>query len=330
MKTSCPNCQTTFSLRPDQIRLRAGTVRCGHCRFVFDALDNLLDESLDSLLVSFPADEDHESRILLPELESEEVANLFIFEDTKSESPILFTPKQKATILVPVPATDELPHPVKLPINVPEIVEIGEISEPVSPHRTEEIGEISKPVSRRKKEKMPSNDHWDEDVPDGSLLPEKSAHWPFFLLTVLLLLLLVGQAVFHHRGELAVLFPAQRSLFETASQLFGRSLPLPAHAELVSIETSDLQTDTANNLLILNATLRNRAPYGQRYPSLELSLTDTQNITVVRRVFSPKEYLPPKLSANPFFPANADIAVRLWIDAKQVSAAGYRLEIFYL
>ena len=98
----------------------------------------------------------------------------------------------------------------------------------------------------------------------------------------------------------------------------------------MSIETSDLQTDPAHgNLLVLNATLRNRASYEQDYPALELSLTDTQDAAIARRVFMPGEYLPSKLPVDQPFVANTDVAVRLWIEAKDISAAGYRLYVFY-
>ncbi|GHU34671.1 hypothetical protein AGMMS50256_28610 [Betaproteobacteria bacterium] len=124
--------------------------------------------------------------------------------------------------------------------------------------------------------------------------------------------------------------PSLRSTLETFSHAFGAPLPLPRHTEQVSIETSDLQTDSARgNLLVMNATLRNKASYGQAYPSLELSLTDTQDTVIARRVFSPQDYLPAKTAANPVFSGNSDVAVRLWIDAVDLAAAGYRLFVFY-
>ena len=99
---------------------------------------------------------------------------------------------------------------------------------------------------------------------------------------------------------------------------------------MVSIESSDLQSDVARgNLLVLNATVRNRAGYAQAYPSLELALTDTQDNAIARRIFAPEEYLPVKLKSDQPFPANSDIAVRLWIEAKEIPAAGYRLYVFY-
>ena len=73
----------------------------------------------------------------------------------------------------------------------------------------------------------------------------------------------------------------------------------------------------------------NRAGYAQAYPSLELSLTDTQDAAIARRVFLPSEYLSPKLLADPHVVANTDVPVRLWIEAKEITASGYRLYVFY-
>jgi predicted Zn finger-like uncharacterized protein len=44
VKTCCPSCQTIFRVTSEQIRARAGKVRCGQCRTVFNAIDSLLDD----------------------------------------------------------------------------------------------------------------------------------------------------------------------------------------------------------------------------------------------------------------------------------------------
>jgi hypothetical protein len=57
-----------------------------------------------------------------------------------------------------------------------------------------------------------------------------------------------------------------------------------------------LQIDPGRNkLLALQATLRNRAAYVQAYPALELTLTDTNDKVIARRVLQPDEYLLPSL-----------------------------------
>ena len=59
----------------------------------------------------------------------------------------------------------------------------------------------------------------------------------------------------------------------------------------LSIEASDLQADPAHRgLLILTATLRNRATWPLAYPHLELTLTDAQDRVVVRRALAPADY----------------------------------------
>lgn len=43
--TRCPHCQTAFKVVRDQLLLREGWVRCGHCGEPFNALDHLIDLS---------------------------------------------------------------------------------------------------------------------------------------------------------------------------------------------------------------------------------------------------------------------------------------------
>jgi hypothetical protein len=150
------------------------------------------------------------------------------------------------------------------------------------------------------------------------------------LVALLLAAGLTGQLAFHFRSEISVAAPSLRPALQTLSETFDADIPLPRHVELISIETSDLQADPARSkLLVLQATLRNRAAYGQAYPQLELSLTDTADNAIARKVFQPDEYLSPQNPPNQTFPGNTDVAVRLWIEAREISAAGYRLYVFY-
>ena len=36
--TRCPGCATVFRVMPEQLALRAGQVRCGQCKTVFDGI----------------------------------------------------------------------------------------------------------------------------------------------------------------------------------------------------------------------------------------------------------------------------------------------------
>lgn len=187
------------------------------------------------------------------------------------------------------------------------------------------------PILPRDTTEIPGYSKWSEGLMSAPAAPAASAsHKSFTLIALLLALALIGQIVYHWRGEIVLAAPSLRPPLDAMSRALGRDVPLPRNADLVSIEASDLQVDAARgNLLVLQATLRNRAPYAQAWPLLELSLTDTQDSAIVRRVLQPADYLPTPAAAEQPFAAGSDIALRLWIEAKEVGAAGYRLYVFY-
>ncbi|MEP7180956.1 MAG: DUF3426 domain-containing protein [Betaproteobacteria bacterium] len=160
--------------------------------------------------------------------------------------------------------------------------------------------------------------------------PHRSAGTVWALAIPVLVLLLVAQAVFHFRDAVAARWPAAKSALTTVCATAGCAIrPLHDIAGL-SIDASDLQADPAHKgLLILSATLRNRAGWALAYPHLELTLTDSQDQTVVRRALSPAEYAGGTADVGGGIPANAEIAVKLFIDASATTQAGYRLYLFY-
>jgi predicted Zn finger-like uncharacterized protein len=48
LATRCPFCETVFRLQPEQLSLRRGLVRCGHCQEVFDASSSLYETTDDA------------------------------------------------------------------------------------------------------------------------------------------------------------------------------------------------------------------------------------------------------------------------------------------
>ena len=310
MKTRCPACQTIFRVTAEQLKARAGKVRCGQCQAVFNALDTMLEELPP---VSSPPG--------MPAPIADAVAKTSpASEETPSESP---APESQAPT-AQNEATEE-----QFFIGEPEP---PAAEEPETPAVTQELGKAAGLILPRETTDIPGYSKWAEGVvtTPGALPAEQSSHWPFTLAAAILLFGLAGQVVFHFRSELAASSPSLRPALEFFAHALGGSLPLPRNTELIGIETSDLQTDaTRNNQLILNATLRNRAPYAQAYPSLELTLTDTQDVAIVRRIFSPVDYLAAPARTNPEFPGNSDVSVRLWLETDDIEAAGYRLFVFY-
>jgi len=199
-----------------------------------------------------------------------------------------------------------------------------------TPEALAEAGRAAGLVAARDLSETPGFNRWAAGTLAGDNLgafaaePARRAVWPFVVVGILLLVGLLGQLLYFLRTEIALRYADAASIYQMA----GIDIPLPRHAELVSIETSDLQSDNARGLFVLQATLKNRADYPQAWPALELTLTDTNDAAVSRRVMYAADYLPPG-TADDAFPANGEVAVRLWIAAKDIGASGYRLYIFY-
>ena len=141
---------------------------------------------------------------------------------------------------------------------------------------------------------------------------------------------LVLQAVFHFRDALAAHMPASRPVLQRLCSVAGCAIRPLRDVAALSIDASDLQADPAHKgLLVLTATLRNRAAYAIGYPYLELTLTDANDQVVVRRALAPGEYVGGTVNTTAGIPGNGEIPVKLFIDASSTVQAGYRLYLFF-
>ena len=148
--------------------------------------------------------------------------------------------------------------------------------------------------------------------------------------STLLALALMAQIAFHYRGEIALLFPETGPMLAELCANLACDVPLPRRAELISIESSDLQADPANpSVMVLTATLRNRAAFAQSHPSLELTLTDLQDKPLARRVLAAPDYLDRSTSLEAGFRGNSELPVKVYMEASSLKATGYRLYVFF-
>lgn len=344
MRTRCPDCGTVFRVTSEQLRRKAGKVRCGHCQSVFNAFDQWQSDTDEpEVSTSSPA---AEASPVEPKPQSQpETENVFEPQSALESAP-------ESLIQVDVPVEEAFDETIEvLPVEIiesealPEPVEVVEpesalVSEPEAPQAEvpkEETPEESTLAAReaglvaaRELTDTTAYNRWAAGTlaSDGlggfASEPAKRTVWPFVLVSVLLFITLIGQLLHYFRSEIVMRMPSAAALYE----LVSIDIPLPRNPALVSIETSDLQSDNARGLFVLQATLKNRADHPQAWPALELSLTDTNDAVVSRRVMYAAEYLPPGTTSDAF-PANGEVAVRLWIEAKDIGASGYRLYIFY-
>lgn len=161
---------------------------------------------------------------------------------------------------------------------------------------------------------------------DATKVQRRPRIWAYCSLLALVLLIL--QAVLQFRTELSVLVPEFRPVLRSSCALLGCELSLPRKPELLGIEASDLHPD-ADKHLLLAATLKNRAPFAQAYPVLEVTLTDSGDQPLLRKVIAPSQYLSKNVDPAAGFAANSEFALNLILETDVSNAAGYRIYLFY-
>jgi len=326
MLTRCPKCATTFRVTSEQLKARQGRVRCGACQEVFSALDTLVEEVLPGLSPMAVAQPD--MAVVATATEEPEMVVTPPLEPSLDDSPPV----------APVPDVD-LDTPVMDVAPEPIAEREPEFERPPEPQPQPEITAESvampepaiEPVAKFTSIRLPKLEAatapWPEPEPQ---LHEEAPRrkWPWAVGLCAAMLVFSAQIAVAFRTEIIVLYPETKPTFATICAATGCELTLPRKAELVGIEDSDLHPDPSGRLTLV-ATLKNRAPFAQEFPYLELTLTDTADQPLVRRVLAPAEYLPPKTAADKGFGANTEIAVNLAIEAPGIPAAGYRLYLFY-
>lgn len=271
--TRCPGCGTLFRVTSQQLAMRGGRVRCGHCKTVFDGGAPI--------------------NATVPGASVETVAE------------------------APVPDS-ALPQP-------PE-AQVGETSYEApsaaasAPARIPEIGAAT--LAR----------HRERAAPTTRRTGPRAMSVVWAIAIALLAALLGAQAVLHFSSTIAAQWPVAAPALTHICEVAGCSVrPVrDTGMQYLTIEASDLQADPAHKgLLLLTATIRNRAGGTYAWPHLELTLTDAQDHVVVRRVLAPAEYAGGTVDIARGIAANGAVDIRLFIDASATVQAGYRLYLLY-
>lgn len=318
MLTRCPACETRFRVTAEQLKARSGRVRCGECQHVFNALDSLIEEPM--LVAAPPA----------PEVPPLGVAPAPVYADAVSashseseEGEIAVSP---APSFQPAPAGEQRDDTATSSPPETEGPPIPEPTEAAEPEAVElviaEPGTVEPSVAAEAEAA-----DWSETFPEP---PPPPRRWPWVIGSLVALAAIGVQAALAFRVELAVLMPEARPALVALCDIAGCEVGLPTKVGLVGIEASDLHPDSEHKgQLALTATLKNRAPFAQQYPHLELTLTDTADKAVARKILAPADYLPPRTSLANGMPPNADIIVAVGVDPGEMAASGYRLYLFY-
>ncbi|MCX7627416.1 MAG: zinc-ribbon domain-containing protein [Methylophilaceae bacterium] len=325
--TTCPACGTAFHITPKQLSVRRGDVRCGQCQNVFNALDRLTEIHAVTPVQTSPyetavegvADATHGESLSPP-------ATPMVVEAAVAQPPgeaemenvdVSLTPSQEMAGL----DTTQLDIVLEPPVE-----EGGQESKDAPVEAASPVLQEA-PVPPPAIEPQPSKQV-------SQLLTGQPRHgvssWLLAVCAMLLLLGLLGQTAYFLRTEIAARFPPAKPWLSLGCQWLGCIVELPRQVDLLVIEDSDLQDDPDHEgVLILTYVLYNRAPFAQAYPLLELTLTDTFDQPVLRRTFTPQEYLPKDADIAAGLAPGSEENGRLYLKVEGEQPAGYRLWVKY-
>jgi predicted Zn finger-like uncharacterized protein len=363
--TACPHCHSVFHISEQQLAAADGWAQCGVCGVPFDALAGMPDDERTHCPPPFEPEPIPKQAVQAPPpplaepIATPEPVEIVLPEATVTE-PIAEPP------LATKPAEESRAPGASLPglerrfasevegqshSTLPSIIILdpdAEVPEDFGP-----LPEIPSLSGHPYGTPVPELEDDDEDEGEGEGGPgptvatvsrptpgeasfvvpvEPSKKWPGWLWIVLPLLIVLplGQLAYFLRDPLAARYPELRPLLSSACNVIGCKMALPQDADQIKILGSDLQADPGNSKrLTLALTLANQANYQQAWPMLQLSLTDTNDNALARRVFAPSEYLnhPGMLEAG--MPPLSETPLSLHLETKDLNASGFRVEVFY-
>jgi hypothetical protein len=146
-------------------------------------------------------------------------------------------------------------------------------------------------------------------------------------LGVLLSLLLGLQWLLSDRDHLYATAPALRPVLSAACGVVGCEIAPPRQIDAIAIDSSTFSS-VKPGVYLLKVTLKNAAAIDLATPALELTLTDSEDQPLLRRIVMPAEFNGERPIA-----AGAELAAKLPVGVKpgavQAKIAGYKLLAFY-
>jgi predicted Zn finger-like uncharacterized protein len=374
LATRCPHCHTTFRVANDQLKLRAGLVRCGACKEVFNGIEHLLPPEAPD---QSPAAAQSTGTFPVPDVSSEQPARDIAEPDGKT--------RDLASFLSPRPSPQpDLPGPTE---TNPEGTRASSPSENAGlagtapehdpmlrmtlmdfryaeddPARNSQRAETPKAADgpdaldqamdalQRKPwrdarkaghgEADQSDEAFDEGLADSdepSFVRQgrrrermgRTLRTAMIAGSAVLLAGLLLQSAYLFRDTIVARLPQLKPALAGMCAIAGCELRLPAQIDAVSLDSSELQTVASDkNVFALSFLLRNRSDTAQSWPNIELTLNDSNEKPIARRVFVPRDYLGSQ-PESAGLPGKTEQSFKMHFELAEIKAAGYRVYLFY-
>ncbi len=297
--TSCPACETQFLLTTAHLKAHRGKVQCGHCEHIFNAKNRLTEVSDDiQSTAEYNASVESSKQSATPIAEDKHINE--VLDGVLGAVPNLEDLNANSTLFADTsdPFIGDQTH-----------IEIEDnySYEDETPIAIDDLATNPK----FKKEKVKLN------------------IW-LLLLSLLLISLAALQSIYFLRTKIAAEYPQFKPYLMQACATLQCNIELPNNLDLFTIDDSDMQeSESYQSVIDFSSLLINNANYAQAYPNIELTLTDTDDQPVVRRLIKPTEYLKANANLAAGMASKDEVRVKLAINVADLSVAGYRVLLAY-
>ena len=363
MLTQCPNCETTFRVTSEILRVAQGQVRCGRCQTQFDALQRLIEERPQGAAAPMRP----RAAATVDAVDAVETADIEVEEERDTVEEITMEGKRieiSGTYRVIDEADAQGGTQLRQEV-VEEWMEIDDDEIGSTPEEgyidvSEDTDEAAEPAEledsrerlRREFSAIDDDDGasstddgpdtnvraWrqssaaavdaDDDLPlPGGRMRRQPIALAWKILFVPLLLVLAAQIVHHNRAELA---RDPRIGDELMKVYRALNLDLTPDWDLHAYEIRQWGVITDASVpgtLKVRASIINRAAFPQPYPLLKLVLEDRWGDQVRAREFEPADYLDPGVSAERLFAPGAQANATIVIVDPGPDAEGFRFDV---
>lgn len=335
MLTQCPNCQTTFRVTTEILRVADGQVRCGRCQTQFDALERLIDENEPAANADRPQRAPRSLGASSP-IEVEEPAAQ---EDITLEGRHI---EISGRYRMPDSPRGE---PQIREETVEEWVEIDDLEEaaqePQEINVEEEFADDDSLLEDRLSQAVEDDEQRGIEVaeeafeepetePEADLFarpPRPAVPRVWKILAGPLVLLLAVQFVHTYRHALA----RHPRLGQAIVGIYGAlGVDLQPDWDLHAYEILQWHLGSDPSLpgtLKVRASLKNVASFAQPYPLLKLVLEDRWGERVREREFAPAEYLDPSTAPDRLLSPEQQTTATIAIVDPGPDAEGFRFDV---
>lgn len=291
-----------------------------------------------------------------------------LFEDEKISKEIAEDNQISREINKNTPSRDPISHkaPVKITSRFTDLSLYPNLSEPaknmvysiaphlddvanISPRASVEVIEPNQPEPEPAPSPLAANSYLEIDSlkekEDNSppvkepqfVKPAKKNKWRTFfsrliliLITIALLGTLAIQCLYIFSDRMAVWWPPAEPVITKACNTLACPRRLETRISALTIESSELQAITElKNKYAMSLLIRNSSSSYQSWPHIELTLIDQEKKPVIRRIFTPANYLPDAESIIKGIPPYTEKSVEMYLEIKIEPNADYRIYLFY-